>query len=60
MTDFAVLGISEVHICGVSVTSQRSAARIASPPALVCNRRESGWPDARMGHRRRPMGLRPT
>ena len=57
MTDFAVLNISERHICGLSITSLLSAARMASLAMIVCNRRESGSPDARMGHRRGPKGL---
>jgi len=33
---------------------------MASPAMMVCNCRESGSPEVRMGHRRRPMELRPT
>jgi hypothetical protein len=60
VTDFAVLSISERHICGLSITSLVSVARMASLAMIVRNRCESGSPDAPMGHRRRPMGLRPT
>jgi len=60
MAAFVVLSISEHHICGLSITSLVSAARMASLAMIVCNRRESGSPDAPMGHRRRPMELRPT
>jgi len=57
VTDFAVLNISERHICGLSITSLLLAARMASLAMIVCNRLESGSPDARMGHHRGPMGL---
>src|ERR1700674_1143452 len=57
VTVFAVLNISERHICGLSITSLLSAARMASLAVIVCNRRESGSPDAPMGHRGGPMGL---
>jgi len=60
MTDFAVLSISERHICGLPITSLVRAARMASLAMIVCNRGESGAPDAPMGHRRGPMGLRPA
>jgi len=60
VTDFAVLSISERHICGLPITSLVCAARMASLAMIVCNRGESGSPDAPMGHRRGPMGLRPA
>jgi hypothetical protein len=60
VTDFVVLSISELHICGLSITSLVCAARMASLAMIVCNRGESGSPDAPMGHRCGPMGLRPT
>jgi hypothetical protein len=60
MTDFVVRGGLEGHRCGLPISSLRLAARMASPAMIVCNRGESGLPDAAMGHRRRPMGLRPT
>jgi hypothetical protein len=60
VTDFAVLSISEHHICGLPITSLVCAARMASLAMIVRNRRESGSPDAPMGHRRGPMGLRPA
>ena len=60
MTDFVVLDGLEGHRCGLLISFLRSAARMASPAVIVCNRGESRLPDAAMGHRRRPMGLRPT
>jgi hypothetical protein len=60
MTDFVVLDGLEGHRCGLPISFLRSAARMASPAMIVCNQGESGLPDAAMGHRRRPMGLRPT
>jgi hypothetical protein len=60
VTDFAVLSISERHIWGLPLTSLVCAARKASLATMVCNRGESVSPDAPMGHRRGPMGLRPA
>ena len=60
VTDFAVLSISERHICGLPMTSLVCAGRMASLAMIVCNRGESGSPDAPTGHRRGPMGLHPA
>jgi hypothetical protein len=60
MTDFVVVGGLAGHNCGFAITSLLSTARMASLAMIVCNRRESGSPDARMGRRRRHTELRPT
>ena len=60
MTDFAAMSISKRHIFGLLITSLVSAARMASLAMIVCNQCESRSPEARAGHRRGPMGQRPT